>query len=70
MNNQIYRKINLEYQKKRDCALSEVQKRKKDLLEKYPVLQEIEDELRRTGLNLTKLILQDNEGKTDVYIED
>ena len=69
MNNSIYRTINLEYQKKKDRALSEVQERKRDLLEQYPELQEIEDELRRTGLSLTKLILQDNAGKTDIYLE-
>lgn len=57
MNTRIYRVLSREYEKKRDRALLEAERRKREFLERYPELQEIEDQLNQLGINLTKAIL-------------
>ncbi len=72
MNTQVYKQLDIEYQKKRDKALSQAEHRKREAYEKYPELTHVEHEIKKTGLELARLILhadQDSNKGSAVELE-
>lgn len=60
MSNEILNSLLKEYEKKRIIAELNCEKRKQDLYKKIPRLQEIEDELNSSAINMAKKILNNN----------
>jgi len=58
-----------EYEEIRDKNRQELEKRKKELYEKLPRLKEIEDEMIKLGLDITKAILM-NEDNRDILLKE
>ncbi len=69
MNIQVHRFIALEYEKKRNRALLEVEKRKNDIYERYPELRSIDEQQRQEGVTLTKAVLHSDKNTAEEYIE-
>ena len=57
MNNSIIKQITHEYEIKRNKAIEDAAKRKRDLLDINPRLQEIEDEIAKNSFEITKQIM-------------
>ncbi|WIF95829.1 ATP-binding protein [Caminicella sporogenes] len=64
-NDFFIKKILLEYEKKRDRAQRELEYRKSQVYEIIPRIKEIDDEISKTGIKISKAILQN----TDNYLE-
>ena len=61
MNEQFYRMLNYDYQKKRDNALRDAEVKKQDAYNTHPQLQEFDDRIRELGFQLVKLSLKDSD---------
>jgi len=61
MNNSIIKQITHEYEIKRNKAIEEAEKRKRDLMDVNPRLQEIEDEIAKNSFEITKQIMHASE---------
>ena len=46
----IYRKIQQEYENNRNAALAEVEKKKKEIYEKEPKILEIDEKIKKAGV--------------------
>ncbi|RKD22210.1 DNA replication protein DnaC [Caminicella sporogenes DSM 14501] len=64
-NDFFIKKILLEYEKKRDRAQRELEYRKSQVYEIIPRIKEIDEEISKTGIKISKAILQN----TDNYLE-
>lgn len=53
----VYRRIQQEYEKDRNNALAEVERKKKELYEKEPRLEEIDDKIKKIGMDVSKSII-------------
>ena len=58
-----------EYEEIRDKNRLELEKKKKELYGKLPRLKEIDDEMIKLGLNITKSVLM-NEEKRDILLNE
>lgn len=67
----IYRKIQQEYENNRNTALAEVEKKKKELYEKEPKILEIDENIKKIGMEITKSIIfmDDDSKRTDLVNE-
>lgn len=61
MNRSILSTLLQEYDAKRTSALFYAEKKKRDLYEMFPALQEVEDELAKTSISIAKSILSSND---------
>lgn len=68
MNIQVHRSITFEYEKKRNRALLEVEKRKNDIYERYPELRSVDEQLKQVGLTLTKAVLHSDKTSVEEHI--
>lgn len=67
----IYRRIKQEYENNRSKALFEVEKRKKEIYAKEPVLSDMDEKIQKTGIEITKsLIFIDDDIKRQNIIEE
>jgi DNA replication protein DnaC len=57
MNQQFYRTLNYEYQKKRDQAQREAEARRQEIYQRYPQLQELDNKINEKGFLLIKSAL-------------
>lgn len=69
MKEPILREILTSYEKKRDKAESDLEKRKKDVYSQIPQIQQIDNEITKLGLKLAKLVLLNPENKEKIIIE-
>ena len=53
----IYRKIQQEYENNRNSALAEVERKKKEIYEKEPKILDIDDKIKKIGMEVTKSII-------------
>lgn len=61
MDNSVYREIKREYDLKRQIAIDKSKKYKEEIYSKYPILEEIENEINMIALKTTKTILISDE---------
>lgn len=67
----IYRKIQQEYENNRNAALAEVEKKKKELYEKEPKILEIDDNIKKIGMEITKsIIFMDDDSKRNDLVNE
>jgi len=67
----IYRRIQREYDESRTKALAEVEERKKELYAKEPELEKIDDEIKSRGVEITKsLIFVEDDSKRAEIIQE
>ncbi|MBP3284759.1 MAG: ATP-binding protein [Clostridia bacterium] len=67
----IYRRIQREYEESRSKALAEVDARKKELYEREPELAKIDEEIQKQGLEITKsVIFVDDDSKREEIIRE
>src|SRR5699024_4877660 len=57
----ILKQVNLEYQKKRDIQEKARQKRIEEVYEKVPAIKRIDEEIFKTGLDMSKYIINNPE---------
>ena len=67
MKESTIRNILVSYERKRDRAESDLEDRKKDVYSQIPQIKDIDDEIARLGLRLTRLVLS-NPAKKDEII--
>ena len=60
------REILISYQKKRDKAESDLELRKNDVYSQIPEFKKLDDEIRKVGLQLAKLVLQNPSNKENI----
>lgn len=67
----IYRKIQQEYENNRNSALAEVERKKKEIYEKEPKILEIDDKIKKIGIEVTKSIIfiDDDSKRTEAVNE-
>jgi len=53
----IYRKIQQEYEESRNSALAQVEKKKKEVYEREPKILEIDDKIKKIGMEISKSII-------------
>lgn len=63
MDKSTFRDILLNYEKKRDKAERNFEKRKKHLYSQIPQIEEIDDEINKTGLEMMRLVLKNPSDK-------
>ena len=65
------RKIQQEYENNRNAALAEVEKKKKEISEKEPKILEIDENIKKIGMEITKSIIfmDDDSKRTDLVNE-
>lgn len=67
----IYRRIQKEYDDNRSAALREVERKKKEVYEKEPKILEIDDKIKMAGMEITKsIIFIDDDTKRENAIKD
>ncbi|MDY3372210.1 MAG: ATP-binding protein [Terrisporobacter othiniensis] len=69
MNELFLKNILLEYQKKRDLAEKRSDFKKKDLYSKIPQIEEIDDQIRKIGFDMVKLVLKNPTDKEKICLE-
>lgn len=69
MYDRVLRDISLEYEKKRDRKTRELEYRKREVYEKIPVIEKIEEEIFKTGLEMTRNLLRNPENYQDIAIK-
>ena len=69
MDNKYLRDILRAFERKRDLAKKELKYRKSQIYTQIPEVKEIDDELARTGINLSKAILMDPENTEGILQE-
>lgn len=57
------------YEKKRNRALADAEWKKREMTEKYPELQSIEEQVQQIGLSYTKAMLHINEEDQNSYVQ-
>jgi len=67
----IYRRIQREYDESRTKALAEVEERKKELYAKEPELEKIDDEIKSRGVEITKslIFVEDDSRRAEIIQE-
>lgn len=63
MDKSVFRNILLDYEKKRDKAERSLEKRRKHLYTQIPQIEEIDDEINKTGLEMMRLVLKNPSDK-------
>lgn len=63
MNTQIHKTLSFEYEKKRYKALMEAERKKEEIMKLYPELQDVDERIKRAGLELARLALYSEEGQ-------
>lgn len=66
MYEKILRDISNEYEKKRDRKERELEYRKREVYEKIPVIEKIEEEIFKTGLSMTRNLLQNPDNYEEI----
>ena len=67
----IYRKIQQEYENNRNLALAEVEKKKKEVYEKEPKILEIDEKIKKIGMEISKsIIFIDDDIKRENAVKD
>lgn len=67
----IYRKIQQEYENNRNAALAEVEKKKKEIYEKEPKILEIDEKIKKAGVEISKsIIFIDDDVKRENAVKD
>lgn len=67
----VYRKIQQEYEENRNRALAEVEKKKKEVYEKEPKILEIDEKIKKIGMEISKsIIFIDDDTKRENAIKD
>lgn len=69
MNEVTIREIITSYERKRDKAESDLEKRKKDVYSQIPEIEEIDNEISKLGLSLAKLVLLNPKDKESIVAE-
>lgn len=69
MDKSVFRDILLNYEKKRDKAEHNLQKRKKYVYSQIPQIEEIDEEINKTGLDIMKLVLKNPSKKEELCQE-
>lgn len=69
MNELFLKNILLEYQKKRDRAEKISDFKKKDLYSKIPKIEKLDDEIRKIGFDMVKLVLKNPSEKEKICLE-
>lgn len=57
MNNPVLKEIQLIYERRRDKAQKDLRKRQQEVYKKIPKVKEIDDKIRKTGLDMAKSVL-------------
>ncbi len=65
MNMQVYKQLDIEYQKKRDRALAQAEGRKREVVEKHPELSRIDYEMKKAGLELARVVLYTDQNSNE-----
>ena len=67
----VYRKIQQEYENNRNLALAEVERKKKEIYEKEPKILEIDENIKKIGMEITKSIIfiDDDSKRTEAVNE-
>ena len=67
----VYRKIQQEYENNRNTALAEVERKKQDIYEKEPKVLDIDESIKKIGMEITKSIIfiDDDSKRTDAVNE-
>ncbi|WP_195251908.1 ATP-binding protein [Romboutsia sp. 1001713B170207_170306_H8] len=63
------REILVSYERKRDKAESDLEIRKKDVYNQIPEIKNIDDEVSKIGLKLTKLVLSNPSNKDEILLQ-
>ena len=58
MNEQFYRGLIVEYEKKRNRALAQAEQLKKETYEKFPELQSLDEQIQQIGLSFSKALIR------------
>ncbi len=67
----VYRRIQQEYEKDRNSALAEVEKKKKEIYEKEPRVLEIDEKIKKIGMEISKsIIFIDDDTKRENAVRD
>lgn len=67
----IYRKIQQEYENNRNVALAEVEKKKKEIYKREPKILEIDDNIKKIGMEITKsIIFMDDDSKRNDLVNE
>jgi len=69
MDKQVYNLLNLEYEKKRNQALFDAEGKKNDIYNKYPLLLEIDEQIKLVGLSSLKGFLHNTSKADTMQIE-
>lgn len=69
MKESTIRNILVSYERKRDRAESDLEDRKKDVYSQIPKIKEIDDEIAKLGLKLTRLVLTNPSKKDEIILE-
>ena len=63
----VYRKIQQEYENNRNTALAEVERKKQDIYEKEPKVLDIDESIKKIGMEITKSIIFIDDDKRYMY---
>lgn len=69
MKESVLREILINYEKKRDKADRDLEKRKNDVYNQVPQVKKIEDEINKVGLEMMRLVLKNPTNKEEICLQ-